>query len=220
MQPYTPVNKQITKQNTGTLKKILVILFVFNTLTLCCQEENGPIDPDSHSTLPTFRSIEFSILLHQRTDFNSPLHTSGTYSFPAFAESGYRIETAGISREGQKSHRAGFMIGNLVFPLFGNSISVWKKKIFPNWEPFFSVLLNRNVLYSNRYLMNSRISNPLGLAVSFGAGIRLLLSHKVLFDLGLRDEFGVFSNREFHFRDRYRKTSGSLGLTLGLRYRI
>ncbi|MBA7683142.1 hypothetical protein ES703_91500 [subsurface metagenome] len=113
-----------------------------------------------------------------------------------------------------------FKFNCIVFPLFGGNISVLNKKIFPNWEPFFSILLNRNLFYSEENIQNSSISNPFDLAISFGAGLRLPLTQNILFDVGLRDEFGVFNNQKLYLTDIFNKNTGSLSLTLGLSYKI
>jgi len=129
-------------------------------------------------------------------------------------------QTGKSAIQSHKTKLVKFNMDYRILPLFSGKFSVLKNKTFPYFEPFLSVFLNRNTMYSNFLLLNTELSEPFNLGVSFGAGLRLPISQKILFDIGLKDESGVINNHQLHLKEIFSKDSPTLGLTLGLSYKI
>jgi hypothetical protein len=177
------------------MKKLSVILFIFISVTALCQETSYMVEISSGSELAllTENNSREYINTHQIVATPIQLHSS----IPLKSKLDY-----------------------LEFSLIrGNGPNV-KNKIFPDLDPIFSLFLNRKILYSGRYIINSGFSNSFSLAVSFDAGLRLPLTNKLLIDVGIKNEFGVMSNRKLYIKDIFSNKSSLLGLILGLSYKL
>jgi hypothetical protein len=106
-----------------------------------------------------------------------------------------------------------------------NQTTATKNAFLLNSSPFFSVLLNRASIYSDLYRFHSDVENRQpqslhDLGLSIGAGIRLPITSKIQLDVGVRDELGLL-NLDGFILGKYRfSQNNSLGVTLGLKYKI
>ncbi len=196
------------------MKRLPIILFLFIALTTYCQDLKYNAVGNTTSKMAAIQNN--NSMMHSRTisgirnvfDAGSSLLVI-TYN-----------QTRKSINQTHKTKDVKFNMDFRILPLFSGKLSVLKNELFPNLEPFLSVFLNRNTMYSNSGLVNTDLSRPFNLCVSFGAGLRLPLSQKLLFDIGLRDEIGIVNNRQLHLTEIFSKDSSPIGLTFGLSYKI
>ena len=196
------------------MKRMSIILCFFITLTTYCQDVkyNGV----SHSTSKM-------AVMHNDNSLMYSLSIKGIRNVFNAGTSSLLINDNQTGKSASQPHKTKAVKFNMdyrILPLFSGKFSVLKNKTFPYFEPFLSVFLNRNTMYSNILLLNTELSRPFNLGVSFGAGLRLPISQRILFDIGLKDEIGVINNRQLHLKEIFSKDSPTLGLTFGLNYKI
>lgn len=177
------------------MKRSPIILFLLISVTALCQETSYTVDTGSGS--------ELAMLTQNNSQEYNKAYQFDADPIQLITEMPLRSE-----------------LDYSILPLISRNVSVVRNRIFPDWDPVFSVFLKRNILYSGKYIINSGFSNSFRLAVSFGAGLRLPLSSKVLLDVGIKDEFGVLSNRKLYLKDYINNNSRSIGLTLGVSYKM
>lgn len=106
-----------------------------------------------------------------------------------------------------------------------NKAAAGKNAFLLNSSPFVSVLLNRTSIYSDLYRFHSDDENRQpkslhDLGLSIGAGISLPITSNFQLDIGVRDELGLL-NLDGLILGNYRfSQNNSLGVTLGLKYKI
>lgn len=113
----------------------------------------------------------------------------------------------------------------VVLPVYLNHSASGKYSFILNSSPFVSVLLNRKSIYSEMYAFHG---TPPGhqpqslhdLGVSVGAGVRVPISSRFQLDVGVRDELGLLNLDGWILGNNNFSQNNSLGVILGLKYKI
>lgn len=113
----------------------------------------------------------------------------------------------------------------VVLPVYLNRSASGKYSFIMNSSPFVSVLLNRKSIYSEMYAFHGtppshQPQSLHDLGVSIGAGVRVPISSRFQLDVGVRDELGLLNLDGLILKNNSFSQNNSLGVILGLKYKI
>ena len=217
------------------MRGIFTILIVLNVLVLLGREPDPGIDKEKSLTSISAPIIKSILSFNPNTkEFNNELNIDNpllTY-FSTVQQKIYRRERfyiksrfSGRTEPLLKATNMKLSYKYVVFSFPVNQTNLNKHTFLLNSSPFVSVLLNRKSIYSPSYAFHSTINSDQpdslhDLGVSIGAGIRVPISSKFQLDVGVRDELGLLNLDGFISGKNSFSSNNSIGVILGLKYKI